>query len=138
MRDITQTATRTRITSKATEEAIAASVATARSNVIARMTRSLESEGKQLRDITAEITSTNIDGEVAKEEKVLESWAQGFIAGDLNESGKYSKAHDFFKQAYDAALTQSDMHKNFNAPRSLYYMAKARSGEFDEKNGHNG
>jgi hypothetical protein len=104
----------------------------ARTNIIVRLSEEMAKEGKNLYEIQDFLTTTSLDGAIAVEQAILLLWAEGYDILSSGEPGKSALAYDVFKQAYEKSLTQATVHTNYNAPYSLYLMAQARAGMYDE------
>jgi len=132
-KDVTSAAVRSVLSLEATSSAVAAAKACAEADVIARVSQDLQRQGKTLYEIQQTITSAGLDGAIEQERNLQEHWRLGFVNSSSDGAGKYAASYDEFKQAYDLAKAQEPVHEKYNAPRSLFYMARARMGEYEEK-----
>lgn len=131
--DITNTSVRAKLSNDATKEEIEKLDKEAETNVLVREAKNMAKEGDALRDVQATILASNYEGEITKEGEVLAFWGDGLECAGSPEPNKYSLAFDEFQKAYNMALTQGEIHKKFNAPKSLLLMAKARAYDYDYK-----
>lgn len=130
--DVTEAVVRAKAADEASADTAARLAAEAESNVVAREVQSMARDGAGPAQIQEQVAALSLDALTAGERAVLDKWTEARARMAESSPTKYADATVALQAALTAAGSQPVAHRAVTVPRTLFLMARAAVGEYEQ------